>query len=276
MTAENLASAIYHGYVRHRRFGARKRIFTYKVFMVYLDLQELNQVFAQSRYWSNKHFGLAWLRKKDFLNGSEQPLYDSIADIVEQHQGKRPTGPIRMLTNLRYFGFIINPITCYYCFDNSGEQLQTVVAEVTNTPWRQRCHYVLDVSPTEPSKKYNRQQLDFAKVMYVSPFQTMDLVYRWRGKKPANRLLVHVDVLQKEQRIFDASLVLSRVPMDKKNMNYYIMRYPWMTLKVFAAIYWQAVILWLKKFTYYPNTTIGNSTTENVDKSNLSATKNKL
>ena len=250
MSSSNPASAIYHGYIRHRRFFPRKRAFIYKVFMVYLDLQELDRVFDQSLLWSNKRFALAWLRKRDFLDGSDKTLYESVADIVEQHLGKRPTGPIRMLTNLRYFGFIINPITCYYCFDDSGQQLQTVVAEVTNTPWRQRCHYVLE-NP-------NQQPLDFDKMMHVSPFQPMDLTYRWRGKKPGNKLLVHLDVLRRQECMLDASLVLSRTSMNAKNMNYYILRYPWMTIKVFAAIYWQALKLWLTKFTYYPNPSATN------------------
>lgn len=256
ITIANPASALYRGYVRHRRFGARTRTFTYHVFMVYLDLQELDQIFAQSRYWSHRRFALAWLRNKDFLDGSERPLYDGVADMVEQHCGRRPTGPIRMLTNLRYFGFIINPITCYYCFDDAGKKLQTIVAEVTNTPWGQRCHYLLDVSATESSKTLHKQQLDFIKAMHVSPFQPMDVTYRWYGKTPAHRLLVHLDVLRQQQRIFDASLVLSKVPINAKNMNRYILKYPWMTLKVFAAIYWQAALLWLTKFTYYPNPTV--------------------
>ena len=177
MSSSNPVSAIYHGYVRHRRFAPRKRTFIYKVFMVYLDLEELDQVFDQSPLWSNKHFAPAWLRKRDFLDGSDKPLYEGVADVVGQHLGTRPTGPIRMLTNLRYFGFIINPITCYYCFDDSGQQLQTIVAEVTNTPWRQRCHYVL--------KNPDQKPLDFAKTMHVSPFQPMDLTYRWWGRNPA-------------------------------------------------------------------------------------------
>ena len=281
MTAHHFASAIYRGHVRHRRYGERQRSFVYKVFMVYLDLHELDQIFSQSRLWSNKYFSLAWFRRRDFFDGSDKPLYDSVADLVEQYQGRRPTGPIRMLTNLRYFGFIINPITCYYCFDESGEKLQTVVAEVTNTPWRQRCHYVLDVSSSvasqdghQPSLDF-KQPLEFAKIMHVSPFQPMDLVYRWRGKAPASKLLVHLDVMRQQERVFDASLMLSKVSMNTKNMHDYIARYPWMTVKVFAAIYWQALKLWLAKFTYYSNPDNVDSRATRVGQSTVAVTRNK-
>jgi len=115
------ASAIYRGTVRHRRFTPKQHDFTYKVFMVYLDLEEIDQVFSQSTWWSEKWFGLARYRRKDFFDRkSDTSLHTAVADYVEQHNGHRPDGPIRMLANLRYFGFIINPITCYYCFDKTG------------------------------------------------------------------------------------------------------------------------------------------------------------
>ncbi|MGH1486334.1 MAG: DUF1365 domain-containing protein [Cellvibrionaceae bacterium] len=248
-----LASAVYHGTVRHRRYTPKNHEFTYNVFMVYLDLHELDQVFSTSRWWSNKKFNLAWFKRKDFLDGrDDSSLYDGVAKLVERETGRLPQGPIRMLTNLRYFGFIINPITCYYCFDSTGQQLETVVAEVTNTPWRQRCHYVLNINESDAE---NKQQFTFAKSMHVSPFQPMDLEYQWKGKTPADDLLVHIDVCQDSQAVFDATMVLKHQPMTQTVMNKVVFRYPWMTLKVFGAIYWQAIKLAIKKIPYFSNPT---------------------
>jgi len=247
-----LNSAIYHGSVRHRRYVPKYHGFTYQVFMVYLDLHELDQVFSQSTWWSQRFFSLAWFRRKDFFDGqTDTPLYEAVANKVWQETGHRPDGPIRMLTNLRYFGFIINPITCYYCFDCTGKNLETVVAEVTNTPWKQRCHYVLQVDPNS-----SRQKMQFDKNMHVSPFQPMNLHYVWQGKSPTDSLVVHLDVYDdqdtaSDDSVFDATLQLKRQEMTEKNMNHMIWRYPFMTAKVFLAIYWQAMKLFIKGTPFY-------------------------
>lgn len=256
-------SAIYRGTVRHRRYGAQPNDFTYDVFMVYLDLQELDGVFQQSRWWSMERFNLAQYRRKDYFDGNtDMPLYDAVADMVEQHSGQRPQGPIRMLTNLRYFGFIINPITCYYCFDESGDQLRTVVAEVTNTPWRQRCHYVLNVED-HAGNKGSKHRFRFAKAMHVSPFQPMPLEYHWVGKIPAEELLLHIDVKKDQQCLLDATLSMQRQTLSAQTMNKVIWRYPWMTLKVFFAIYWQALKLAIKRAPFYSNP--GHTTATNKE-----------
>lgn len=269
-------SAIYDGTVRHRRYEPKVHDFSYNVFMVYLDLAELDQVFSQTSWWSAKRFSLAWFRRKDFFDGSDKKsLYDSVADKVEQEAGWRPRGAIRMLTNLRYFGFIINPITCYYCFDESGECLQAIVAEVTNTPWRERCHYVLDftknsddLDPLGRTKKGAtqsfKQNIAFFKTMHVSPFQPMNLWYEWKGKVPDQHLLIHMNVYQNESQqsskvatenckkpIFDATLNLRKQAMTASNMNKMLALYPLMTVKVCLGIYWQALRLWMKKIPFY-------------------------
>ena len=267
---ENLASGIYTGTVRHRRFSPKANHFVYKVFMVYLDLQELEQVFSRSRLWSSKSFNLAWFKRSDYLDGDNSTsLYDSVVDLVAERTGKRPDGPIRMLTNLRYFGFIINPITCYYCFSQDGSRLESIVAEVTNTPWCNRIQYVLTVS--DEQKNSDKQKFLFAKDMHVSPFQPMDLEYAWKGKTPADDLLIHLDVIRGTDTVLDATLVLERQEMTAKIMNMYLLSYPLMTIKVFIGIYWQALKLFLKGISYHPNPhgklSTNNSSTRSFDSS---------
>ena len=263
----SLNSAIYEGQVRHRRFAPKYHDFTYKVFMVYLDLQELDTVFSKTRLWSMSSFALCRFQQKDYFEGrSDASLYDMVADKVEQELDFRPTGNICMLANLRYYGFVMNPIVCYYCFNDAGDKLEAVVAEVTNTPWKERHIYVLDMRNESASSP-----VLFDKEMHVSPFQPMDMVYRWKGQTPNKKLLMHFDMFSKgtlnEQGdmatdkgsiVFDATLAMQRRAMTASNMRKVIISYPWMTMKVLLAIYWQALKLWLKGIAFigHPESTV--------------------
>jgi len=89
--------------------------------------------------------------------------------------------------------------------------------------------------------------------MHVSPFQPMDLQYHWVGKTPSDDLLVHIEVQCQHQSQFDATIAMQHYPMTAKMMNRIILSYPWMTLKVCGAIYWQALKLWLKRIPFYSN-----------------------
>ena len=160
-------SAIYRGHVRHRRFYPHAHRFCYPVFMMYLDLDELDSVLALSPLWSRKPWRPARFERADFLGDARMPLAQAVRDRIHQQTGEYHRGPIRMLANLRYFGYNINPIACYYCFDQA-DRLRYLVAEVTNTPWGERQAYVLEC---DPRKKI--QRLDFAKEMHVSPFNPM-------------------------------------------------------------------------------------------------------
>ena len=137
-------SALYEGTIRHRRFAPVEHSFSYTMFMAYLDLAELDVAFRGRWLWSASRPALARFRREDHLGDRAIPLDRCVRDLVEAKTGRRPEGPIRLLTHLAYYGWCFNPVSFFYCFDRAGLNVEFIVSEVSNTPWLERHCYVHD------------------------------------------------------------------------------------------------------------------------------------
>jgi DUF1365 family protein len=245
----SFVSAIYEGWVRHRRFAPHAHAFRYRVAMLYLDLAEIDYVFAGRWLWSVQARNVAQFRRSDYLGPPGLPLDEAVRRRVEAATGLRPRGPIRLLTHLRYIGHNFNPVSFYYCYAEDARTLQAIVAEITNTPWKERHAYVLPVATAQARGRALAWQ--FAKAFHVSPFMPMDRDYAWHFTAPADDLFVHMDVLKGTEREFDATLTLRRRPLDSRGLARVLLRYPAMTLKIVAAIHWQAFLIFLRRNPVY-------------------------
>lgn len=241
-------TCLYEGWVRHRRREPAPHAFRYRMFMVYLDLAELDRAFRGRWFWGKHPGALVRFRRGDYLEPYGVPLDHAVRDRVEHETGMRPAGPIRLLTHLACFGYCFNPVSFYYCFDRSGERVEALVAEITNTPWGERHVYVLRPGVDDPRPHVRSR---FAKAFHVSPFMPMALQYDWRFNVPNRALTSHMDVFDGGRKTFDATLVLKRREITGPALARALLRFPAMTAQVVAAIYWQALRLWLKRAPFH-------------------------
>ena len=246
-----MQSAIYEGWVRHRRSEPVRNDFRYRLYLLYLDLEELPSLFRGRALWSSARPNLAWFRRRDYLGDARVPLDKAVRDLVEGRTGTRPSGPVRMLTQLRTLGYVFNPVTFYYCFDEAGQRVETIVAEITNTPWFERHAYVLQRPAHTASGR--RLHFRFPKAFHVSPFMPMAMDYDWQFTEPGDRLFVQMANRQGDKTPLDATLALRRRPLDGRSLASVLLRHPLLTFRVSVSIYWQALRLWRKHCPFVPH-----------------------
>ncbi|WP_454062868.1 DUF1365 domain-containing protein [Candidatus Nitrospira salsa] len=247
-------SCLYEGRVRHRRFEPNAHSFTYPVIYAYLDLEELDTMFESRWLWSTTRPAPIRFRRKDYLGDPKVSLHSAVREHIERETGQSHNGPIRLLTHLRHFGFSFNPVSFYYAFDSTDEHVETIVAEITNTPWNEKHPYVLprNLSISQSKDLHFR----FEKAFHVSPFMPMNLQYDWVLGTPNKRLMIHMRNLDQKRTMFDATLTLEHQLINSFNCARALTRYPLMPLKVMSAIYWQALKLFLKRTPFYTHPSI--------------------
>ena len=298
-----MGSALYIGRIRHRRMVPIEHSFSYKLSMWWLDLDDYEDVLNSLWYAGCESLNWVSFRRKDYFCPEQADLKQAVIERVNlerKAQGlqRRVITRVCMLTHLRYFNIIFNPVTFYYCFDVKDEVV-AILAEITNTPWGERHNYVLPVEERQDvhcsseeqglmhsaCQHLRHQVFRFKKQFHVSPFNPMEMDYRWVFSKSfnspnpteASALRVHMDNTVKDTQIndshitkhFDATLVMDRRSIQQYGLRTLI-RFPLITVTVVTGIYWQALKLALKRAPFYshPNSTGATSNKGEIHESN--------
>ena len=249
---DGVSSYVYEGIVRHRRNQHARNHFNFSVFYFLLDLDELDTVFSKHWLWSTRQTRYGSFRRTDYLKefSAERPLKESVFELLDKTGVETPVGKVRLLTQLRYCGFQMNPVSFYYCYDTDDQNVVAIIVEVNNTPWGEQHTYVVRAS--NPAKKLIVAK-NVQKTFHVSPFMEMDMHYRMLFSHPCERIGIKMENHQRGEKVFDVSLSLRRKPLNSYQLAKVVVKYPLYSFKVFAGIYFQALKLYLKRVPFVPH-----------------------
>jgi len=239
----------FEGWVSHHRSVPVEHKFRYKMFQVWIDVKRVDLLDQVSRWWSSKGFNLVRFERQNYLP-SDRSLHQEVCATIKQHTGNSFNGEAFLLANLSYWGYCFNPVIFVACYE--GGELRYLISEVHNTPWNDRFIYVHDTySVGRKTDNTEYHIANFDKAFYVSPFLPMDLQYQWKYHIAASRFYIDMRLFENGKSIFNTTLNLNGKPLTRPQANLIPFRFPLMCIKVVAAIYWQALLLWVKRVPFF-------------------------
>jgi DUF1365 family protein len=248
-------SCLYKAKVMHHRLAPKVHSFHYEVFMFYLDLDEIDHLHQKLKFMSRNRFNLFNFRDKDHLQlprdkpDTTKNIRQHITQYLQNHGVYIGAGRIMVLTNLCTLGYQFNPVSFYFCYNEAGEPVCSVV-EVCNTFLEMKPYFL-----GADTKQGDHFKLNTVKYFYVSPFIDMDTNFDFNLQIPGNKLQVQIDDYDKEgKRFFISTLSGKAVPLTDAKLLQYFFSFPLITVKVIWLIHWQAFKLWLKKLHFHKKT----------------------
>jgi uncharacterized protein len=232
-----MRSSLYECVVRHERYEPKPHRFVYRLFTFCLDLSEIDTLTSRIRFISRNRFNLFSFYDRDHI--------DLNAVLHDRGVSQRPHR-VELVTSLRFLGYVFNPVSFYFCYDESDRPF-AAVAEVNNTFGETKV-YVLDVAQEGNSRTLMSRQ---PKEFYISPFVDLDVDLLIRLAVPSARLALSVTDMRGDAALLKATMTGRRAPLTPMRLGWFAIKYPFLTLKVFAAIHWEALRLWAKGIAFH-------------------------
>jgi len=237
-----IESAIYKGKVYHQRFKPTQHKFDYDIYLFWLKLEsnELEALSSSLTHFSAHDKARVRFKREDYLGDASVSLKQAVLErMTELNDGITLKGDVFMLGQLRMWGLYFSPVNFYYLRNAEGKYTH-MLAEVSNTPWNERHHYLVNLDTQD----------DTPKAFHVSPFNPMDMTYKWSISQPSARLSLAMDCVRDDKE-FSAGINLTKFTLDNANLSAALKRIPSMTIKTVAGIYWHALKLLLKRTPLY-------------------------
>lgn len=238
-------SSLYECTVMHSRKKLTMSKFFYKYFMFYLDLDEIDEISKRMYLFSRNKFNIFSFRDRDHIVFDKPGAKENVMRFIQNSGVTEEVGKVCLLTNVATFGYNFNPVSFYFCFDKENNPL-CVVPEVGNTFNELKPFFI-----GRDNLSYNQFTARMQKNFYVSPFIEHDVFFDFQLNVPDESLKIKIDDYRGDERIFITQLTGKRKQLNDKSLLKYAFKYPFVTLKIIAAIHWQALKLVMKKIRYF-------------------------
>ena len=232
-------SCIYSGFVTHRRFKPKRHFFSYKTFSLLIDLQEIKNLEKKIKFFSYNKFNILSFYDIDHGPRDGSSLSDWVKKTLLKSKITIGSGTIKLLCYPRFFGYVFNPLSIFYCYDDSLN-LRAILYEVKNT-FNEQHTYVFSTSPSS-----NLILHKCNKKFYVSPFIEMETFYNFRLLKPEKKINVLIKQSDEKGLLLIARQVGEKLDLTSKNLFFEFVKHPLMSIKVISAIHFEAFRLWFK------------------------------
>lgn len=234
---------LFEGKVMHRRISPVRHRFAYRIAMLLLDIDTIDTSTRNLRLFSYNKPGLFAFYDCDHGARNGDLLRPWVEQQLQMHDIKVDGGQVMLLSLPRMLGFAFNPLSIFYCFDQTGK-LAAVIYEVKNTFGEQHAYVCpLNVAGQEIGVHTHEKR----KAFFVSPFISMCARYRFRITVPGDTLNVLIREFENSKEIMSATLTTHQTLLSDMALARIFLKYPLLTWKVPLAIHWQAMRLWIKK-----------------------------